>query len=152
MINVESGDYAQVEQFDCGCSFAELGFLTHIHGIRSYEKLSGAGVHFTGQVLMDILEDVLPAHYGGDPTDYQFVEDEVDGLPVVWLLVHPRRGEIDEAEAARTVLAALAARGTADSMMAGFWRQGEVLKVKRQAPLANATGKILALLQTKRGS
>jgi len=152
MINVESGDYAQLERFDCGCSFAELGFTTHLHSIRSYEKLSGAGVHFTGHVLMDILEEILPARFGGDPTDYQFVEDEVDGLPVVWLLVHPRRGEMDEAEVARTVLDALAAQGSADAMMAGFWRQGAVVRVKRQAPLANATGKILALHQTRPGS
>lgn len=149
MINVESGDYAEIENFDCGCPFGELGFITHLHNIRSYEKLSGAGVHFTGQVLLQILEEVLPARFGGDPTDYQFVEDEVDGLPIVWLLVHPRRGEVDENEVARTVLDALAARSTADAMMAGFWRQGEVVRVKRQAPEATATGKILALHQAR---
>ncbi len=151
MINVESGDYAHLEQFDCGCPFAELGFTTHLHSIRSYEKLSGAGVHFTGQVLMDILEETLPARFGGDPTDYQFVEDEVDGLPVVWLLVHPRRGDLNEQAISQAVLDALASKGAAGAMMAGFWRQGQVVRVKRQAPVANAAGKILALHQTRRG-
>lgn len=150
LINVESGDFARREERACGCIFDELGFQTHLHTIRSYEKLSGAGTHFTGQILTHILEEVLPARFGGDPTDYQFVEEDVEGLPVVWVRVHPRRGAVDENEVVRAVLHALAESGSADAMMAGFWRQANLVRVERRAPESTEAGKILALDQRKR--
>ncbi len=152
LINVESGDYANREERDCDCPFGQLGFRTHLHTIRSYEKLSSAGMHFTGRILVRILEEVLPGRFGGDPTDYQFIEDEVDGLPVVWLRVHPGRGSLDEADVVHTVLESLAAEGAADRMMAEVWRQGKVLRIDRRPPEVTETGKILALHQSRRRS
>ena len=35
MINVETDDYAVVEDRDCGCPIGELGYRRHLHGIRT---------------------------------------------------------------------------------------------------------------------
>jgi hypothetical protein len=39
---------------------------------------------------------VLPARFGGNPTDYQFVERERHGLPKVSLVVSPHIGSLDQ--------------------------------------------------------
>ncbi len=40
MLNVESDDYGTLVQRECGCLLGELGFSTHVHSVRSYEKLT----------------------------------------------------------------------------------------------------------------
>ncbi len=65
----------------CGCALGELGMHTTLHSIRSYEKLTSAGVTFIGSDLYTLLETVLPSQFGGGPSDYQLMEEEIDGLP-----------------------------------------------------------------------
>lgn len=46
--------------------------------------------------IIPVLEEVLPARFGGAPTDYQLLEEEgTAGNPRLRLLVHPRLGELD---------------------------------------------------------
>lgn len=149
MINVESGDYAVREERDCGCGFGELGFRTHLHTIRSYEKLTSGGMHFIGHDLVQLVDELLPLKFGGSPTDYQFVESEERGLPVVGVRVHPRVGPVDESLLVETVLSALAGSQMAGAMMVESWRAGKVVRVLREEPVANASSKILALEQRR---
>ena len=76
-------------------------------------------------------------------TDHQFVEFDAGGQAVVHLHVHPRLGPIDEALAVDVVLSELSRGGVPDRMMAGQWRQGNILRVKRAAPEPTSTAKIL---------
>jgi hypothetical protein len=145
MLNVEVGDYGVLKQRACGCPWDALGFTLHLHTIRSYEKLTSEGMHFVGADLVAIVEDVLPAQFGGDATDYQFVEEEELGLPRVSLVVSPRVGEADTARIEAAVLAALAARGAANKMMATVWADGRTLRVVRRQPYVTASGKIHSL-------
>lgn len=46
LLNTEIGDYAVLEERDCGCAFDEVGYRTHLHTIRSFEKLTGEGMTF----------------------------------------------------------------------------------------------------------
>jgi len=145
MINVESGDTAVMERRACSCLFGEMGLQTHLHSIRSYEKLTAGGMHFLGSTLIRLVEEILPGRFGGDPTDYQFVESDSCGLAGVRLRIHPRLSGVDEARVLETVFAELARGGAADRMMAEQWRQGGVLKTERTAPQATAAAKILPL-------
>ena len=86
------------------CPLAALGYRTHFHTIRSHEKLTSEGMTFLGHDLIRLVEEVLPAQFGGGPTDYQFVEVERDGLPRVDLLVSPRLGPLNEPAVAAAVL------------------------------------------------
>ena len=48
-------------------------------------------MNFLGADLIRLIEEVLPARFGGAPTDYQFVErEDARGLPKVDLRVSPR--------------------------------------------------------------
>jgi hypothetical protein len=144
MLNVQSDDYGVLAKRACGCVFGELGFHWHLHGIRSYEKLTSSGVTFLGSELLDLVEEVLPARFGGSPVDYQFVEEEEDGLTRVSLVVSPKVGRVDEAEVVRAVLQRLSAV-PGGRLMAGAWERDDTLRVDRREPYASAGFKILPL-------
>jgi len=55
-LNVELGDYADMETRDCGCSLGQLGLRTHLSGVRGFDKLTGEGVTFLRAHLEPILE------------------------------------------------------------------------------------------------
>src|SRR5574342_616555 len=90
MLNTEVGDYALLEQRECGCHLGQLGLTTHVRQILSYEKLTSEGVTFLGSDLYRLVERVLPARFGGSSSDYQLVEEEENGLPRVSVVASPR--------------------------------------------------------------
>jgi hypothetical protein len=144
MLNVESGDYAVMEERDCGCLWQQLGYTTHVHTLRSYEKLSSEGVTFMGSMLYELLEETLPLRFGGGPTDYQLVEEEEDGLPRVSLLIAPRVGPLDENVVMEAFFQAVSFADWS-RRMADQWRQSGTLRVLRREPYVTRVGKILPL-------
>ena len=145
LVNVESDDYGVLERRACGCPLDELGLDLHLHRIRSYDKLQSEGMNFVGSLLYALVEEVLPARFGGAPSDYQLVEEEVDGLPKVHLVASPRLGPLDEAEVVEVALRTLDGGGAARGMMAELWRAGETLRVVRREPHATNAAKVLPL-------
>ncbi len=145
LLNVELGDYAVRSARPCGCAWEALGFTDHLHTIRSYEKLTTDGMHFVGADLLDLVERVLPSRFGGDATDYQFVEEEEGGLTRVSLVVSPRVPLREPAELVRTVLDELGSHGRGNRMMATIWQNGGTLQVVRRDPHVTRVGKIHAL-------
>ena len=145
MLNVESGDYGVRVDRDCGCGALPGAFRSHLHSIRSYEKLTSEGMNFLGSDLLTLVEQVLPARFGGNPTDYQLTEREQDGLPIVSLVVSPSVGRIDDASVVRAVLDFLRNRGLGEAMMADVWAQSLTLQVVRREPHVTSGGKILPL-------
>ena len=111
----------------CGCPIGELGLPLHVHTLRSVEKLSSEGMSFIGSDLIVLIEETLPQRFGGSATDYQFVEEEVNGLPKVSLLVSPQLGTINEPAVVSTVLETLGRHSTGTQMMADVWRGGGTL-------------------------
>ncbi|MBA7566016.1 MAG: hypothetical protein GH159_00325 [Dehalococcoidia bacterium] len=146
LLNVESGDYGVMETRHCGCELEELGLTDHIYNIRSFDKLTGEGMTFIGTDLLRIIEEVLPAKFGGASADYQMVEDEDErGHTRLNILASPEVGEIDEGKLVKTILAELSKGKDTQRMMAEMWSQAEILRVKRQRPFVTAAGKLLPL-------
>jgi hypothetical protein len=144
LLNVSMGDEGVLRQRRCGCPLQQLGWTTHLHTIRSFEKLTAGGMTLLDTEVIRVLEEVLPARFGGGPTDYQLVEqDGENGRPALRLLVHPRLGSLDSAAIAETFLAAIGRGAGAQRIMALQWRQNGLPRVERQVPLATTTGKIL---------
>jgi len=144
MLNVESGDYGILEDRTCGCPIGELGFTRHLSRIRSYEKLNSGGVTFLGTELLRLVEEVLPARFGGHPTYYQLVEEEVGGLPKVNILVSPRVGNVNEKAVIEAIFQTLEPY-PGGAIMADQWRQGQTLRVVREEPYTTVSAKILPL-------
>ena len=127
----------------CDCPFGRIGLTTHLHTIRSYEKLTSEGMNFLGSDLLRLIDELLPGRFGGAPTDYQFVErEDARGLPKVDLRVSPRIA-LEEAEARELVLSAL--NGGQERGYGDRWREAGTLTIIRGEPLATGAAKILAL-------
>jgi hypothetical protein len=151
LLNVSLGDRASIDRRRCGCPLEGLGWPTHLSNIRSHEKLTAGGMTFLDTDVVRILEEVLPARFGGGPTDYQLVEEEAaDGLPGVRILVHPAIGAVRTESVAATFLDALARGSPTARVMVEEWRRAGLPRVERRAPLVTGGGKILHLVAAPR--
>jgi hypothetical protein len=150
LLNVETGDYADVTRRECGCALGEAGLTTHLSGICSFEKLTGEGMTFAGTRVLHVLEEVLPATFGGQPGDYQLLEvEEAGGLTRLELRIDPALGPIAEARVRMAFLDALEDDRRVRPM-AEIWKQADILRVTRSAPLPTRMGKILPFHLLKR--
>jgi hypothetical protein len=146
LLNVEIDDYGTVEKRACGCALDDVGFGMHVRDIRSFRKLKGEGVTVPGSEMVRILEEVLPARFGGGPLDYQLVEEEeTGGLTRLSLLVSPTIAIADEAAVISTVLEALGRGSVAAAQARVIWDQAGTLRVKRMEPIPTARGKLMPL-------
>lgn len=145
-LNVSMGDCATISERSCGCPMEMLGWRTHLHTIRSYEKLTAGGITFADTDIVRILEELLPRRFGGGPTDYQLVEELADdNQPRLRLLVNPSVGTANATAVSDAFLDALANGSEAEKIMACQLRGSGYLCVVRQAPLTTSSGKILHL-------
>lgn len=147
LLNVSLGDQAIASTRMCGCPLEDLGWVTHLQAIRSYEKLTAGGMTFLDSDLVRVLEEVLPARFGGGPTDYQLEEDEAeDGRPRLRLIVTPSVGALNEKQVVAAFLDAIAPGKGAEHVMGLLWRDGDFVEVVRCPPRGTSTGKILHLV------
>lgn len=146
LLNASVGDQAEVGQRACGCALERVGWTTHLHAIRSYEKLTAGGMTFLDGDVVRLLDEVLPTRFGGTATDYQLVEDESpDGEPRIRLLVHPAVGALDTAAVARAFLEEIGPGFGAERVMARIWQDADLVRIERRPPLTTSSGKILHL-------
>lgn len=151
-LNVSLGDVATLESRTCGCGLEALGWTTHVAAVRSYEKLTAAGMTFLDRDVVRVLEEVLPHRFGGRPNDYQLVEDDAeDGQPRLRLLVHPLVGPLDANAVVEVFLDALGADRAVRRVMSTVWRDARVVRVERRPPLTTRTGKVLHLHRAGKG-
>jgi hypothetical protein len=144
MLNVESDDYGIVETRSCGCSLEKYGLTDHLRHIRSFGKLTSEGVTLVGSEMVRILEEVLPARFGGSPLDYQLIEEEDDkGLTRINLVISPKIVIADEATVIKAVHEALARSSVAADLAQAHWSQAETFRVKRMEPVWTARGKLM---------
>lgn len=151
LLNVETDDYGIVERRSCGCPLDGHGLHEHIRDIRSFHKLTGEGVTLVGSNMVHILEEVLPARFGGSPLDYQLKEEEDEqGFSRLSLLVSPEIELADEAGVVDTVLEALERSDFPADLARATWSQAGSLRVKRMSPIWTARGKLLPLHMIER--
>jgi len=146
LLNVEVGDYAVAETRDCGCALGDLGLMTHLSTIQSFEKLTGEGMTFGGTDIVRIVEEVLPQVFGGASTDYQFIEEEDEhGQTHLSVIVDPAIDLADDSELVQIVLSELARGNDTRRMMSSAWAEAGVIRLKREPPHVTAGGKLLPL-------
>jgi phenylacetate-coenzyme A ligase PaaK-like adenylate-forming protein len=150
-INLELGDHGVIEKARCGCRFSQLGFDTVISDIYSYTKLTGHGASLFGTDIVRILEQALPARFGGGPMDYQLLEQEAGTQTRFVLRVDPRIGDVPAAEIRKYFMEQVG-KLFAGSFFVWMWNNTDAVGVVREAPIAGATGKILPLMVLGRGS
>jgi hypothetical protein len=146
LLNVSMGDRAHLGRRECGCGLERIGWSTHLHTIRSFEKLTAGGITFFDTDVIRVLEDVLPSQFGGGPTDYQLVEEEAPGgSPRLRLLINPSIGPVNEAAVANAFLEAIGEGSGGPRVAELVWREARLLRVERREPERTPSGKILHL-------
>ena len=146
MLNVEIDDYGIIERRACGCALESCGFADHIREIHSFSKLTGEGVTLVGSEMIHILEDVLPARFGGSALDYQLLEEEDEhGFTRLSLLVSPHINIPGDEAVITAVLEAMARSSIGADSARAIWTQARSLRVKRSAPVWTSRGKLMPL-------
>jgi hypothetical protein len=146
LFNMEPGDYGVIEKRECGCEWEKLGFSNHIYQIRGFDKLTGEGMTFIGTDFVRIIEEVLPARFGGSPMDYQMLEDEDEASHTrMSVIVNPRLRDIDEKALIEAILSELNKGTDSQRMMAKIWSEAGTLRVKRMIPFTTSSGKLMPL-------
>ena len=146
LLNVSLGDEGHMQRATCGCPLEEVGWTTRLHTVRSFEKLTAGGMTFYDGDVIRVLEEILPARFGGGPTDYQILETEDDsGRPRLQLVIHPRVGPLDAPLVVDAFLDAIGGGSGAEQLMGRVWRDGRFVGVERRPTFATPAGKILHL-------
>lgn len=151
-LNMMTGDYGRLEARTCDCALGALGLQTHLSEIGSHEKLNSEGVTFARSNLQQILEQVLPARFGGTLLDYQLAEEATDaGAVRLFLRASPSIGPLDEAAVRDTLLHELGRDSLLGAYQARMWEQARTIEVRREDPARTMAGKVLPLQQVRRG-
>jgi hypothetical protein len=146
LLNVESDDYGKVDTSPCGCAWEQLGFPLHLRDIRSFRKLTGEGVTLVGSTIEGLLDEALPARFGGTPLDYQLAEEEdADGLTRLILRVSPSVAIADESAVVAFLLDGLQRAGGDAAFARATWRQAGTIRLRRERPTMTARGKLMPL-------
>ena len=146
LLNVENGDYATMITRDCGCPLQKVGFIQHLHTVRSFEKFTSEGVNYFSTDMFELLENIIPSEFGGRPGHYQLVEEEDDnGQTRLTLLVDPDIGDLDEGKLLSRLLKGLAQGSRNNRFMSKIWQEAGTFRIRREAPHASVRGKILPL-------
>jgi hypothetical protein len=146
MLNVAIDDYGIVEKRSCACPLESYGFTDHLCHVRSFHKLTGEGVTLVGSEMVHILEEILPARFGGSSLNYQLLEEEDEqGFTRLSLLVSPSVGTIDEEAIIEAVMKGLERSSVASDLARVVWKQAKTLRVKRMEPFWTQRGKLMPL-------
>lgn len=148
MLNVETDDHGLIEARSCGCPFEAIGLRTHLREVHSQRKLTGEGMTVLPGEIVRLVEELLPARFGGSPLDYQIVEEEHGGLTVVSLVVSPRLRLDEQAQVVPFVLQSLRQGSRASELAAAVWKQAGTLRLVRREPSTTARGKARPVLLT----
>ncbi len=143
LLNMESDDYGVVEERSCGCPLEALGYRRHVRQIRSYGKLTGEGVTLVGSEMVRVLEEVLPARFGGTAQDYQLLEEhDAQGFTKLVLLIAPHVDIANEQAVIDAMLDEVKAGSVAGGLTHSFWKRAGTFKVRREPPVWTARGKL----------
>ena len=141
MLNVEMDDFGVLERRHCGCYLESMGYDVHLANVRSFTKLTGEGMTVLGTNCVQIIEEVLPAEFGGSSVDYQLLEAEDEGhLTRLFLLVSPRL-QVDGDAVRQRFISALEKADWREGMP-DHWRKAQTIQVLRQEPVVTKSGKL----------
>jgi hypothetical protein len=144
LINAEVDDSGDIEVASCDCVYSRLGMTRAIHNVASYGKLTGHGVTLVGTPIVKILEQVLPGVFGGQPGDYQLVEEDTGSQTSIVLRISPRTG-VRDTKRIQVVFLDHLRRQYGGSLAARLWLHAGAIECQLAEPLRTSTGKVLPL-------
>ena len=144
LINVEIGDTGVVEPATCDCEFSRLGYNLQIRDIAAFSKICGQGGTIRATEVLRLLEEGLPARFGGRAGDYQLLEVEGNAQTDMVLRISPRMGVASPEDVLEYFLREC--RSLYGGALAVLqWTQSKGMRVEVKEPVLAQTGKFRAI-------
>lgn len=143
-INAEVGDTGVIEKATCDCSFTRLGFDLQVRDMAAISKITAQGVTIEVSELVPLLEEALPARFGGHPGDYQLSETEAASQTEMVLRIRPGVSTAAPEEILRHFLGDVK-RVYGGSMSVLSWLHSEGIRAEMAPPVLASTGKFRAI-------
>jgi hypothetical protein len=151
LMNVETDDYGLLEERRCGCPLDAFGLHLHVRDVRSYKKLTAEGMTLVGSDLEQVLENDLPARFGGSPLDYQLVEEEdEEGFTRICLRVSPWLEIDDEAALVAALRDGLGRASISADLAVRLWNHAGAIRVERREPPMSVRAKLFPIQSRRR--
>jgi hypothetical protein len=142
LLNASLGDEGTLGSRDCGCPMEAEGWTTHLEELRSFEKLTIGGMCLAHADLGRLVDEVLPARFGGGPADWQLVEEEAtDGAPHLYLAASPRLGPLAGDAVSDAVLSWIGRGDGVERIASILYRDGGFVRMVRREPFTTS-GKV----------
>jgi hypothetical protein len=143
-INAEIGDTGVIEPATCDCSFSKLGFDLQVRDMAAIGMVTAQGITIEVSELVPLLEEVLPARFGGHPGDYQLHEREAGAQTEIVLRIRPGVSTVAPGEILKHFLAEVK-RVYGGSLSVVSWLHSAGIRPELAPPLLAATGKFRAV-------
>jgi len=143
-INAEIGDTGVIESATCDCLFSKLGFDLQVRDIAAISKVTAQGVTIEVAELVPLLEEALPARFGGHPGDYQLCETEAGSQTELVLRISPGVSVATADEILRHFLGEVK-RVYGGSLSVVSWLHSAGIRAEVAPPIITATGKFRAV-------
>ena len=144
LINAEIGDTGVIEEASCDCTFTRLGFNLQVRDIAAISKVTAQGMTIAAGELVQILEERMPARFGGRPGDYQLIEAEGAAQTEMILCIRPGVCQSTSEEILGYFLNETH-RLYGGSMSVLAWAHSRGIRVRWAPPVLSATGKFRAV-------
>jgi phenylacetate-coenzyme A ligase PaaK-like adenylate-forming protein len=143
-INAEIGDTGVIESATCDCLFSKLGFDLQVRDIAAISKVTAQGVTIEISELVPLLEEALPARFGGHPGDYQLCETEAGSQTELVLRISPGVSKASAEEILTHFLGEVKCV-YGGSLSVVSWLHSSGIRAEVAPPILAATGKFRAV-------
>ncbi len=143
-INAEIGDTGVIEKATCDCSYSKLGFDLQVRDVAAISKVTAQGVTIEITELVPLLEEKLPARFGGHSGDYQLCETEAGSQTEIVLRIRPGVSAAPPNDILKHFLDEVK-RVYGGSLSVVSWLHSEGIRVEVVPPVLAATGKYRAV-------
>jgi hypothetical protein len=143
-INAEIGDTGVIEKATCDCSFSKLGLDLQVRDVAAISKVTAQGVTIETTELVPLLEEALPARFGGHSGDYQLCETEAGSQTEIILRIRPGVSAAPPSEILKHFLDEVK-RVYGGSLSVVSWLHSEGIRAELTSPVLAATGKFRAV-------
>ena len=143
-INAEIGDTGVIEKATCDCSFSKLGFDLQVRDVAAISMVTAQGVTIEITELVPLLEEKLPARFGGYSGDYQLCEAEAGSQTEIVLRIRPGVSTAPPNDILKHFLDEVK-RVYGGSLSVASWLHSEGIRAEVVPPVLAATGKFRAV-------
>lgn len=132
LFNTDLGDTGVITARACDCLFGALGLTTHVHGVRSLQRLTAEGMTVSVHAFTRAVAEAWRP-FGVSTDQVQLCTIGSGGATQLQVTIDPDAGALDAATLHATLLAALRAQGGALALAAGVWDAAGTLRIRRAA-------------------